>query len=97
MTHHLELKIQWLESKLAIHGVGKVIPSTPVLSHALEESAEPVIRQKVMTDVLQEADYEGRVRAVLQETRVRLDEDKVGIHAVVSDDLSARAATLRRD
>lgn len=80
--------IQWLEHKLAVYGVGKVIPSVPVLSNALEESAEAVVRQTVMNDILHEHGYEARVQSVLTATRERLELAKHDIHDRVNAELT---------
>lgn len=95
-SHRVELNamttpefIRWLEQKLAVHGVGKVIPSAPVLSDALDESAETVVRQQVMNDILRANGYEARVQSTLDAMRNPLELAKRGIHERVNAELEA--------
>jgi hypothetical protein len=67
-THRIELNamttpqfINWLDAKMAAHGVGKLIPPDDVLTAELDQNIEAKVRKTLIERILQEADLDGQV------------------------------------
>lgn len=93
-SHRVELNamttpefIEWLEGKLEMYGVGKVIPTRDVLSDALEKSAEATLRDQIIKDILAENQYEHRVRQALDGLRDHIEHSKANLYEKVSAEL----------
>ncbi|WP_088834387.1 ATP-binding protein [Paenibacillus tyrfis] len=80
--------IEWLEGKMEEHGVGKVIPTKEVLEKTFEESAEQVIRSRVMKDILEQNLYEKQVEIELMRTKHHIELAKIDIREKVSEILA---------
>jgi hypothetical protein len=59
--------LQWLESKMDEHGIGKVIPDTFTLSEKLSENVKNIIQEKIKNDILENAGYDELVRQAVRE------------------------------
>jgi hypothetical protein len=59
--------IEWLDSKMAEHGDGKLIPPPEVVEAELEAKIEEDLREAISERILQEADFEGQVAQALAE------------------------------
>jgi hypothetical protein len=71
-THRVELNamttpefIEWLDDKMAAHGVGKLIPPHDVIVDELERRLEAKVRDGVIERILREAGAEDQIRAAL--------------------------------
>ncbi|MCY9763191.1 ATP-binding protein [Paenibacillus alvei] len=82
--------IEWLESKMEEHGVGKVIPTDDVLTKALEESTEQLIRSQVMNEILQQNDFERLVQQELSHSKEIIEHVKKDLRRKVSTKLELK-------
>ncbi|MCY9755159.1 hypothetical protein M5X00_13005 [Paenibacillus alvei] len=82
--------IEWLESKMEEHGVGKVIPTDDVLTKALEESTEQLIRSQVMNEILQQNHYEELVQQELSHSKEIIEHAKKDLRRKVSTKLELK-------
>ncbi|OBZ15946.1 hypothetical protein A8L34_27910 [Bacillus sp. FJAT-27264] len=80
--------IEWLEGKMEEYGVGKVIPTEDVLSRTFDESAERLIRSQVMDTILEQSNYEMRVKVELMKARNGIELAKLDIRDKVYDKLA---------
>jgi hypothetical protein len=71
-THRIELNamttpqlIEWLDEKMATHGVGKLVPPGEVLVDELKERIEKKVRETLTERILREAGLEDRVKAAI--------------------------------
>lgn len=93
-SHRVELNamstpefIDWLEGKLEEYGVGKVIPTEEVLVKTFEESAERVIRARVMEEILEKNLFEKQVEIELLKSKIQINQATMDIREKVSDKL----------
>jgi hypothetical protein len=71
-THRVELNamttpefIDWLDAKMAKHGVGKLVPPQEVITDELEQRLDKKVRAAVTERILREAGYETQVAEAL--------------------------------
>jgi hypothetical protein len=57
--------IEWLDRKLAEHGVGKLIPPGDALTAELDNRIEGKLREIIAERILREANFEGQVAAAV--------------------------------
>ena len=72
-SHRVELNamttpqfIAWLDSKMAQHGAGKLVPPHEVVAAELEERVEAKLRRAITDRILREADVERLVAEALE-------------------------------
>jgi hypothetical protein len=70
--------LQWLDSKMAFHSKGKVVPPVEILSEKLEEDVENKLREKITAEVLAKAGLEVLLQEGLAELLPVL-EDKANL------------------
>ncbi|KGP81393.1 hypothetical protein P364_0114350 [Paenibacillus sp. MAEPY2] len=75
--------IDWLEEKMEAHGVGKVVPTSRVLSTELDLHAERVVRERLIQQILDENHFDQRVVEKMNTVQSELDTAKGGINETV--------------
>jgi hypothetical protein len=64
--------IRWLDAKMKPYTTGKVLPPAKVLTEALWEEAEQVVRCQVMAEILDAGGFEGKVDRMMAKQEQRL-------------------------
>lgn len=59
--------LEWLELKMEQYGIGKVVPDVTTLYDTLSQDVEFLLKERIMTEILAKAGYEGIVRTALNE------------------------------
>jgi len=77
-THRVELNamttpqfIEWLDRKMAAHGVGKLVPPASVLTAELEQRIEQKVRATLTERILREAGLDRQLLTRLRSSRPR--------------------------
>lgn len=90
-SHRVELNamttpefIEWLESKMELHGVGKIIPDDETLTRVFDETAEQAVRAQVLHTILKDNNYEELVAGELNKMHEVLESAKVHISSKVN-------------
>jgi hypothetical protein len=81
--------LAWLDRKIAPYHAGKLVPPEHVLVDRLRESVRKEMRQRIVEDVLRQADVDGRVARACAALEPGVEHRLVGIVQEVSEALRA--------
>ena len=79
--------LQWLEAKIAAHGVRKVVPDNQVMRKTLQAEVNALTARQVQEQILREGGYDQRVRRAIQAVAPILDREASTLRRVVADQL----------
>jgi hypothetical protein len=75
--------LEWLDHKIALYDVGKVMPPIKVMAERLESEMEQRLRREITDSILREAGIDRQVHAAVRELRPLVKATAAGLRKAV--------------